>query len=243
MLVVVLVVIVLTGVVGAVSFRQYLTFGGDTGSAVSPKICAQVITAAKNPQTQACKTFPTPCDVPTGWNIVPSCEAVTPTPSVVDTSNWKLYSGNGGGFSFKYPSDWRYYIKNTSWKIFGELHFMNILEFDKIDSAKKDPQGLLLGRIELTYFNGANFGEKTVDDYIADVFKYGKPESKDATIGDVKVKLVHHINCSWGSDCIDVVYKQGSEFFDWRLLVKESKEEDLQLLYAIIKTFSFKAVN
>lgn len=35
--------------------------------------CIQVITPAKNPQTGECKDFPTPCDVPTGWQIVSSC--------------------------------------------------------------------------------------------------------------------------------------------------------------------------
>ncbi len=244
MLVVVLVAVVVIGVVGAVSFRQYLNFAG-SGSQVLPKICAQVMTSATNSQNQACQTFKTPCDVPAGWKIVPSCETASamPTPSVVDTSNWKVYSGSGGSFNFKYPSDWRYDIKNTSWKVFDELRLINVLEFDKADSTRKDPARLLLGRIELTYFNGVSFGEKSVDDYIGDVFEYGKPESKDAMIGDVNVKVVHHINCEWADDCIDVVYKAGGVFFDWRLLVKESKEEDLQLVFAIIKTFSVKVAN
>lgn len=34
------------------------------------KICADVITKAKNPTTGEIKEFPTPCDVPEGWEIV-----------------------------------------------------------------------------------------------------------------------------------------------------------------------------
>ena len=36
-------------------------------------VCAQVIAPAQNPLTNECRTFPTPCDVPEGWQIVQSC--------------------------------------------------------------------------------------------------------------------------------------------------------------------------
>lgn len=47
-------------------------------SAISPidskkQFCAQVITPAKNQKTGECKEFPTPCDVPEGWEKVASC--------------------------------------------------------------------------------------------------------------------------------------------------------------------------
>jgi hypothetical protein len=35
--------------------------------------CIQVITPAKNPITGECKEFPTPCDVPPGWQKVKNC--------------------------------------------------------------------------------------------------------------------------------------------------------------------------
>ncbi len=38
-----------------------------------PEVCIQVITPAKNPRTGECKEFPTPCDVPTGWEKVSAC--------------------------------------------------------------------------------------------------------------------------------------------------------------------------
>ncbi|MBI2405498.1 hypothetical protein HYV21_00380 [Candidatus Microgenomates bacterium] len=44
----------------------------------SPTVCIQVITPAKNQQTGECKEFPTPCDVPTGWQTIQSCNS-TPT--------------------------------------------------------------------------------------------------------------------------------------------------------------------
>lgn len=33
-------------------------------------ICIQVITPARNPQTGEIKEFPTPCDVPEGWEVI-----------------------------------------------------------------------------------------------------------------------------------------------------------------------------
>ncbi len=33
-------------------------------------ICAQVITPARNPSTGEIKEFPTPCDVPDGWETI-----------------------------------------------------------------------------------------------------------------------------------------------------------------------------
>lgn len=60
------------------------------------QICAQVITPAKNIQTSECKEFPTPCDVPEGWEKVGSCvDAIV---------GWKTYSDKG--IYFKYPAGW-----------------------------------------------------------------------------------------------------------------------------------------
>ncbi len=34
------------------------------------KMCAQVITPARNPETGDIREFPTPCDVPDGWELI-----------------------------------------------------------------------------------------------------------------------------------------------------------------------------
>jgi hypothetical protein len=54
-----------------------------------PQACAQVITPATNPLTGECKNFPTPCDVPAGWQKVNSCEIPT-------QSSITVLSPNGG---------------------------------------------------------------------------------------------------------------------------------------------------
>lgn len=33
-------------------------------------VCAQVITPARNPETKNIVEFPTPCDVPEGWEVI-----------------------------------------------------------------------------------------------------------------------------------------------------------------------------
>lgn len=44
----------------------------DNGSS-DGRVCIQVITPARSPQSGECKEFPTPCDVPEGWEEVGSC--------------------------------------------------------------------------------------------------------------------------------------------------------------------------
>jgi len=39
-----------------------------------PRACIQVITPAKNYKTGECRNFPTPCDVPTGWERTAACK-------------------------------------------------------------------------------------------------------------------------------------------------------------------------
>ena len=36
-------------------------------------ICAQILTPARDSETNACVVYPTPCDVPEGWDIIGSC--------------------------------------------------------------------------------------------------------------------------------------------------------------------------
>lgn len=39
----------------------------------NPQLCIQVITSAKDPKSGQCRDFPTPCDVPAGWEKVQKC--------------------------------------------------------------------------------------------------------------------------------------------------------------------------
>ena len=46
-----------------------------TINTASPPVvaCAQIVTPARNPLTNECRAFPTPCDVPDGWTPATSC--------------------------------------------------------------------------------------------------------------------------------------------------------------------------
>lgn len=37
---------------------------------IEPEICIQIITPARNPETGELRDFPTPCDVPEGWEVI-----------------------------------------------------------------------------------------------------------------------------------------------------------------------------
>lgn len=40
---------------------------------IEDNVCITIITPAKNPATGECREFPTPCDVPEGWEKVDQC--------------------------------------------------------------------------------------------------------------------------------------------------------------------------
>ncbi len=63
-------------------------FMGNSNTNTEEKLCAQVITPARNLATGEIKEFPTPCDVPEGWETVASAnivldEGAAPLPSVL----------------------------------------------------------------------------------------------------------------------------------------------------------------
>lgn len=74
-----------------------------------PEVCIQIIAPAKNPKTGECKEFPTPCDVPEGWEKVGSC-------IVKETTNWEIYTNIKYGYSIKYPPglEWQLRMVNPS---------------------------------------------------------------------------------------------------------------------------------
>lgn len=62
-------------------------------TATSSTVCAQVVTAAKNPQTGSCVQFPTPCDVPTSWTVTSSCDVSTPPASECGVATYSSTTG------------------------------------------------------------------------------------------------------------------------------------------------------
>ncbi|MBI4209952.1 MAG: hypothetical protein HY544_00400 [Candidatus Diapherotrites archaeon] len=56
--------------------------------------CIQVITSARNPDTSQCMEFPTPCDVPAGWDRVDNCVNATGNLTGLNISIEGNFSGN-----------------------------------------------------------------------------------------------------------------------------------------------------
>lgn len=48
-------------------------FNGINVASTPPAVCIQVLQPARNPLTNECRVFPTPCDVPDGWTRETSC--------------------------------------------------------------------------------------------------------------------------------------------------------------------------
>ncbi len=65
---------------GTLNVEQYKSYFGTTSTMTKSEeddigvgdsvMCAQVITPAIDPTTKEIKEFPTPCDVPEGWEII-----------------------------------------------------------------------------------------------------------------------------------------------------------------------------
>ncbi len=47
------------------------------------QVCIQVITSAKNPETGEVKEFPTPCDIPQGWEVIQNNAQTMPNGLIV----------------------------------------------------------------------------------------------------------------------------------------------------------------
>ena len=86
------------------------------GSGQAPsedEFCIQVITPARDPKTGECKDFPTPCDVPEGWEAVDSC--------IDETANWKIHINSKYGYQLKYPKEWSSYIPSSDQEILDSI--------------------------------------------------------------------------------------------------------------------------
>jgi hypothetical protein len=122
----------------AVAFIYQMQYGR---TPEETQICIQVVTRAKNIQTGDAKDFPTPCDVPEGWerefkdvvsnNIIP-----------VDTTNWFEYKHSFLGLEMSFPSQSEeedikdnsfrlYYDKDRKLQI-AQVRFLNDRQVDKM---------------------------------------------------------------------------------------------------------------
>jgi len=69
---------------------QTANFTLKTGTSTS---CVQVVAVAKNALTGSCVQFPTPCDVPVGWELVSSCQVSVPPTTGSSCNNATYIAG------------------------------------------------------------------------------------------------------------------------------------------------------
>jgi hypothetical protein len=120
----------------AVSFIYQMEYGKKTNEA---QICIQVITPAKNNQSGEVKDFPTPCDVPEGWEKIDSSAEIIPASEEKQT-----YSNKDFGIEFDYPGNWRIegVIENGGFNIILDTakptyRLYNIVHFGSYQNIEK----------------------------------------------------------------------------------------------------------
>lgn len=72
----------------------------------------------------------------------------TPTNSPIDTSDWKTYTNNEYGFSFKYPSNW----ENFPEEKISSVGLVSSLASPETIKATNDNSGMFRNDIEIYYF-------------------------------------------------------------------------------------------
>ncbi len=77
--------------------------------------CAAVITPARNPATGEVVEFPTPCDVPEGWERVKG----------TDVAAWENYRSERFGLTFRFPSAFLVFEEGESLVVAHEVPFEN----------------------------------------------------------------------------------------------------------------------
>lgn len=105
-----LVVAVVLIVAGAIGGYRYFA-KEDQEALVNDGLCIQVITRARNVETGEEKDFPTPCDVPKGWEVVEPKESemspsvsLSPSPTVGSKTTWETYQNDRYGFKISFPA-------------------------------------------------------------------------------------------------------------------------------------------
>lgn len=73
---------------------MYFLRSGDKGG----EVCAEIITDARNPATGEIRTFPTPCDVPEGWDTLETDHDQI----IKGTETWSRYRNDDLGIRFEY---------------------------------------------------------------------------------------------------------------------------------------------
>ena len=107
---------------GALGYYYYQNSGKTLpGNDDNGQVCIQVIQKARNIQTGEIRDFPTPCDVPAGWEPI--------QPEAIEMSEWKTYRNDEYGFEFKYPHEWGQKVIN------GNVYFYDTRNLPESDSG------------------------------------------------------------------------------------------------------------
>lgn len=199
------------------------------------------------------ESYPEQCNTPDGKHFVRELseeekkKLIPPTsePTVSDeTANWKTYTSDDKSFSFRYPQEWIYEVKNITTEIRGEQYDSILLRAGiPLTEQQRKAQGYIdindAPRLEdnftVIYSKHKDYERFTTDDLVTELISTrAQIDSKeDLIIGSsIPAKLVSY-DCQAG--CADVLFKNKDEIFD--ASTGPNASINLPVLKQILSTF------
>lgn len=173
-------------------------------------ICAQVITPAKSIESGECIEYPTPCDVPEGWEVVASCDSL---PNLIEDesvvkvkSDWDLLGAmkNINDMSIFdvncIEQIWIYNYDRRMWSKYDKKPYMS--DYPTIEQIKAGRGFWIKGNSECDIKITTNSVELNEIDIAGKTITYDSTEKGTFSEtyyanGSMKSSLLKDINMSW----------------------------------------------
>jgi hypothetical protein len=173
----------------AVFFIYEAQYGKPTEDNIDAQVCIQVVTPARNTETGIVRDFPTPCDVPEGWEKISDAEYGDNVDGSSYPDDFKTVNDSyeDFGFSFKSPEEYKAYDNFEYAYIFGQWSYKGmtiIICYPPVGCQDRS------GSISVVEGDVVN---EVVDLYVTK-YQYSQ---KDYDFKDIPAKLLEDARTNW----------------------------------------------
>lgn len=180
----------------------------------------------------------------------------SPTPAeetvyteATESANWKTYTSEDKSFSFKYPPEWIYEIKETILEVGDKKYNAHLIKAGiPLTEERRKIQGYLdindapktFNDFSLLYATSPDFKNLTLDNLVEDfILKFTVEENIDHTKDILFSNKVTAREVGYGCQayCIDIVFRNNDTIFDSS--TGPNADANIDTLRQIISTFKF----